>query len=208
MKSNNAATIFLLLLLIFASGCSKVAVQKNVQSTNTYNLDKVLIIGLTSNYNSRAMYERELSFRLREMGYHMFSSVNVEPDKKELFTLEEIIALVEEKDIDGIITIRLKDYSTKERYATSDRYISDMNSWHNYFFNYVDTYYNVYSWSYQPEETITVEANLFDAKGRELIFQVDGVIKNAESEEVRAAELTQSFAKAFHSSGFLKKKDE
>lgn len=206
MKSHLLSVCSLLISLIIFGACSKVDIHKNVHSSNSYNLDRVLIIGLTSNYNSRSMYEKELSYRLREMGYNMFSSVNVDPEKKELFTLDEIVALVEEKNIDGVITIRLKDVKSKERYTTSDRYISDMYNWHNYFFNYVDTYYNVYSWSYQPQETVTVEANLFDAKGRELIFQVDGSIKNAASEEERAAALTQSFANAFQSSGFLKKK--
>lgn len=206
MKSHLLSVCSLFISLIILGACSKVDIHKNVHSSNSYNLDRVLIIGLTSNYNSRSMYEKELSYRLREMGYNMFSSVNVDPEKKELFTLDEIVALVEEKNIDGVITIRLKDVKSKERYTTSDRYISDMYNWHNYFFNYVDTYYNVYSWSYQPQETVTVEANLFDAKGRELIFQVDGSIKNAASEEERAAALTQSFANAFQSSGFLKKK--
>jgi len=161
---------------------------------------------MTNEFEARSMWEQELSFLLRDKGYSMFSSVNVDKEKKDLFTKEEILALVEEKNIGGVITMRLKDIQTKERYATSDRYISDMSNRHNYFFNYVDTYYNVYSWSYQPEQTIVIEANLFDGSNKSLIFTVDATMTNAETPEERVGEMTKSIAKAMEKSGFLTKK--
>jgi hypothetical protein len=185
---------------------NRVSINKTIQDDSTFQLDRVLIVGLSNNYETRSMYEKELSFRLREMGFNMFSSVNVDPQNRKLFTKEEIIELIEEKNIDGIITMRLKNIKSEEKYTKSDRYISDMYNWHNYFFNYIDTYYNVYSWSYQPKQTVVVEANLFDADSKRLIFQVDATISNVDSEEERAAELTQSFANSLNKSGFLKKK--
>jgi hypothetical protein len=206
MKFKSALIIKVLIVVALMSNCAGVSIRKTVESTKSSNLDRVLIIGLTNNYNSRSMYEEELSFRLRELGYNMFSSVHVDESKKELFTLDELIELVNEKNIDGVITMRLKEVKTEEKYTTSDRYISDMYNMHNYFFNYVDTYYNVYSWSYQPKQTVVIEANLFDAKSRELIYQIDATIKNVDSEEERAGTVTQGFANSFHKSGFLKKK--
>ena len=196
-------TAFLFLII---SNYSTVSAQKS--KSNTIKLDRVLIVGMTNDYNARDMYERELSYRLREKGYNMFSSVNVDTDKKELYTKEELLALVDEKHVNGVITMRLIDITTKEKYATSDRYISDMSNNHNYFFNYIDTYYNVYSWSYQPQQRVVVEANLFDASDKSLIFKVDYTSENAESPEERAGELTKKFAKALHKSGFLKKKNK
>jgi hypothetical protein len=208
MKFKYVLIIKLLIIAVLMSSCAGVSIQKNVESTNTYKLDRVLIIGLTNNFNSRSMYEEELSFRLRELGYSIFSSVHVDESKKKLFTLDELIELVNEKNIDGVITMRLKEVTSEEKYTTSDRYISDPYNMHNYFFNYVDTYYNVYSWSYQPKQTVVIEANLFDAKSRELIYQLDAIIKNVDSEEERAGTVTQGFANSFHKSGFLKKKGE
>ena len=193
-------------LLIIFSHCSKVDMVKSNHKSVDQKLDRVLIIALTNNYNSRTMYEHELSFRLREMGYNMFSSVNIDKSKKKLFTKDEIIELIKEKNIDGVITMRLKDIKSEEKYTTSDRYISDMYNCHNYFFNYVDTYYNVYSWSYQPQQTVVIEANLFDAKSTDLVLQLDATIKNVDSEEERAGEITKSFAKSFHNSRMLKSK--
>jgi hypothetical protein len=207
MKFKSAVAFKALLIAALLSSCAGVSIQKTVQSPSAYNLDRILIIGLTNNFNSRSMYEEELSFRLRDLGYNMFSSVHVDDSKKELFSLDELIELVNEKNIDGVITMRLKEVKSEERYTKSDRYISDMSNMHNYFFNYVDTYYNVYSWSYQPNQTVVIEANLFDAKSRELIYQIEATIKNVDSEEERAGTVTQGFANSFHKSGFLKKKD-
>jgi hypothetical protein len=195
-------SIFLFILL----SCSTVSVHKSKPNPSTAKLDRILIIAMTTNYESRSMYEQELSYRLREKGYNTFSSINVDKENKDLFTREEILELITEKNIDGVITMALKDISSKERYTQSDRYISDMNNRHNYFFNYIDSYYNVYSWSYQAEQTVVVEANLFDASDKTLIYQIEATKKNSQSQEELAGELTQSFTKALISSSFLKEK--
>ncbi len=198
---------FVALLFIFLTGCSTVSTHISKPTPSNAKLDRVLIIAMANKYETRTMYEEELSYRLREKGYNMFSSIHVDESKKDLFTKEEVLALIKEKNIDGVITMRLKDISSKERYTTSDRYISDPYNSQNYFFNYIDTYYNVYSWSYQQEKTIVVEANLFDSKDKSLIFQVDATIKNEDSAEDRAGELTESIAKSLSSSKLLKKKE-
>lgn len=192
----------------FFSGCSTVGIHTSKPNPVTEKLDRVLIIAMTNKYESRSMYEKELSYRLRSRGYNMFSSVNVDESHKDLFTKEEILELIEEKNIDGVITMRLKDIQSKERYTTSDRYISDGSNQHNYFFNYIDTYYNVYSWSYQAEQTVVVEAKLFNAHDQSLIFLIDATIKNSESEEERAGDITESFAKTFHKNNLFVKKEK
>lgn len=201
------ARVLIIIAIISISGCTTVNLQKSKPNPSNAQLDRILIIAMTNEYDTRSMWEQELSYRLREKGYNMFSSVNVDKEKKDLFTREQIIELINEKNIGGVITMRLKDISTKERYTTSDRYISDLYNQHNYFFNYIDSYYNVYSWSYQAEKTIVIEANLFDGKNKSLIYQIDAKMKNATSQEERVGEITKSLAKAFANSGFLKKKE-
>lgn len=200
--------LFVIFIFFTISSCSTVSVTKTKPNPSNAKLDRILIIAMTNEYESRKMWENELSYILREKGYNMFSSVNVDKEKKELYTKEEVLALVDEKNVGGVITMRLKDIETKERYATSDRYISSMSNNHNYFYNYVDTYYNVYSWSYQPEQTIVIEANLFDGSDKTLIYTVDATMTNADTQEERVGEMTKSIAKAMVSSGLLKKKEK
>ena len=198
--------LFLLVSFAVLSSCSTVAITRSKPNPSNAKMERILIIALTNDYNARSTWEQELSYRLRDMGYRMFSSVNVDKDKKDLFTRDEIVELIEEKNIHGVITMRLKDLQMKEKYTTSDRYISNAYNQHNYFFNYVDTYYNVFTWSYQPEQTVVIEANLFDGSKKSLIYQVDATMKNAETEEERVGEMTKGIAKAMAGSGFLIKK--
>lgn len=200
-------SIYFLIVVVVISSCSTVSVLKTKPNPSDAKLDRILIIALTNEFETRSIWEQELSYRLRDMGYSMFSSVNVDKEKKDLFTREEILSLIEEKNLHGVITMRLKDIQKEEKYATSDRYISDMSNSHNYFFNYVDTYYNVYTWSYQPTQTVVIEANLFDGSNKSLILQVDATMKNADSQEERVGEMTKSIAKAMAGSGYLKKKE-
>jgi len=199
-------SILVIASILILSACSTVSITKTKPNPSEAKLERNLIIALTNDFEARSMWEQELSFQLRDMGYSMFSSVNVDKEKKDLFTKEEILELIDEKNINGVITMRLKDIQTKEKYTTSDRYISDAYNQHNYFYNYVDTYYNVFTWSYQPEQTVVIEANLFDGSNKALIFTVDATMTNADSQEERVGEMTKSIAKAMASSGFLKKK--
>ena len=198
--------LYIAILILVISNYSTSFAQKSKSKESKAKLDRVLIVGMTNNYESRSMYEQELSYRLREKGYNMFSSVNVDKEREDLYTKEEILELIDKKHVNGVITMRLVDMTTKEKYTTSDRYISDNNQ--NYFFNYIDTYYNVYSWSYQPQQRVVVEVNLFDASDKSLIFSTEITSQNAESPEERAGEISKKFAKALHKSGFLKKKDK
>ena len=191
----NSLRVLLFINLLAVTACSTVSVIKTKPVPSEAKLERVLIIAMTNFVN------------LTTAQGSMFSSVNVDKEKKDLFTREEIIELIKEKNVHGVITMRLKDISTEEKYATSDRYISDMYNRHNYFFNYVDTYYNVFTWSYQPTQTVVIEANLFDGQSKDLIYQVDATMKNAETQEERVGEMTKSIAKALVSSGFLKKKE-
>ena len=194
-------------ILLISSACSTVTVLKTKPNPSDAKLERILIMAMTNEFETRSMWEKELSYQLREKGYSMFSSVNVDKEKKDLFTREEILELIEEKNIHGVITMRLKDIQKEEKYATSDRYISDMSNRHNYFFNYVDTYYNVYSLSYQPTQTVVIEANLFDGTNKSLILTIDATMKNADSQEERVGEMTKGIGKAMIASGYLKKKE-
>lgn len=201
------STLILVFAIIGFSACSTVSVHTSKPAQSDVKMDRVLIIAMTNEHETRAMWEEQLSYLLREKGYRMFSSVNVDKDKTDLFTREEILALVEEKNIDGVITLRLKDIQTKEKYGSSSRSISDPYDNFHSFFGYVDTFTNVYTWTYQPEQTVTIEAKMFDADTKSVIYNVDASMKNAENQEERVGEMTKSIAKAMAASGHLLKRE-
>jgi hypothetical protein len=204
MKNIVFQLVFIAVFSIIFSACSSITVIQKPESPETYQFDRVLIIALSNDYNLRKMVEEQLSYELRQMGYNMFSSVNVDTDKKELYTREEIIQLAEEKSLDGVIIVRLKDVESKEGYS-SDAAMNpyDMNG----FFFYTTTYTNVYNWSYVQEKTVTVETALFDAKSKKMIYQAETTYKNASTQEEGASAFGKKFAGAYQASGLLKKKE-
>jgi len=119
------------------------------------------------------------------------------------------LSLVEEKNVDGVITIRLIDVSSIEKYTSSTRNLSyQAAAPTNYFFNYIDMYYGVYNYSYQPQERVELEIKLFDASDKSLLFEKIEVSENAETQEERVGEFAKKFTKALDKSGYLKKKDK
>lgn len=204
MKNPTYSIILLLAFSLFISACSSVTVITKPEKSSNYKLDRILIIAMSNDYNLRSMVEKQLSYELRQRGYNMFSSVNVDENKKELYTREEIIQLVEEKSLDGVIVVRLKNIETKERYS-SDR---DLDPYAlNNFFYYTTTFTNVYNWTYEPEKTVTVETALFDGKEKKMIYSAEATYKNSGSPEESVGHFATQFANAYNSSGLLKKKE-
>ncbi|MDZ7606578.1 MAG: hypothetical protein U5K79_13540 [Cyclobacteriaceae bacterium] len=204
MKNTTRSLTIAVAFSLMLSACSSVTVLLKPDNSNSFNFDKVLIIAMTTDYNLRSMVEEQLSYELRQMDYHLFSSVNVDPDKKELYTRDELIQLAEEKSLDGVIVVRLKDVESKERYSSNSEV--DPYAMNNFFF-YTTTYTNVYNWSYIQEKTVTVETALFDAKTKKMIYQAEATYKNSGSQEEGASAFGKEFAKAYQASGLLKKKE-
>ena len=202
--------IFLGFLL---SACTATNTSVMVKEEIDPPLDLILIMAVTNKYETREMWEKELGYRLRTKGFNTITSVGIDESHKKLYTLDEIKALVEKLDIDGVITMKLQDIKQKEGYSGSDRYISEgavnrsgFNS--GYMYNYLTPYMNVYQWTYQMEETIIIEGNLFEAKTAKMIFQTETQMTNAESDEALAGEITESLSIALRQSKLMLREEK
>jgi len=204
MKSTIYLLAFAIAFATLFSACSSVTVLLQPEKSDSYEYDRVLIVGLTTDYNLRSMVEEQLSYELRQMGYHLYSSVNVDEEKKELYTRDEVVQLAADKSLDGIMVVKLKDVESKERYSSN--YNVDPYAMNNYFF-YTNSYTGVYNWSYIQEKTVTIETVLFDVKTQKMIYQAEATYKNSGSQEEGASAFGKMFAKAYKSSGLLKKKE-
>jgi thiamine phosphate synthase YjbQ (UPF0047 family) len=67
---------------------------------------------------------------------------------------------------------------------------------------------NVYQWTYQIEETVTIESNIYDAESEEIIFHTEASVTNAESNEALAGDITESLSRAIKRSKVLKRTKE
>lgn len=192
-------------ILVLTVGCSAVTVRTSKPNPETGKLDRVLIIAMTTVYSTRSMYEEQMYHLLREKGYDVYTSVHIDPNKKELYTKEEIIEIVEDKNVAGVITISLQDVNTKDTYSGSAQMQTEYLNSPNYFFNFYDTYFGFGAWTYMSKQTIDIVGNLFDTKDKSLVYQVDAQLKNASNAEENADVFCKSLAKSFAESGYLKK---
>jgi hypothetical protein len=193
------------LVLAFFSNCSVVTVTTSKKNPTKDKLDRVLIIAMTNVYSTRSMYEEQMYHLLRDKGYDVYTSVNIDRNKKDLYTKEEILEIVKNKNVAGVITVSLQDVNSKDTYSTSAGVYTEYINSPNYFFNFYDTYFGFGGWSYNTKRTIDIVGNLFDAKDKSLVYVVDAKIKNASDAEENAKEFCQSLANAFAESGYLKK---
>ncbi len=182
--------------------CAGVASRTSKPNEPASKINKVMIIAITNQPDVRSMYEKELSYRMRTKGLNTVISVNLDENKSDLLTKEEILEIVKKENIDGVITMKLKDISTKESYTTSDRYISDPFE-SMYLYNYIDTYYNSYAWKLQQNKTVTIEATLFEVSTEKPVYHVETSMKNVSSGEELAGNITEQFSKEFKGSSVL-----
>jgi hypothetical protein len=167
-------------------------------------LDKVMVMAMTNNYESRQMWEKEMAYRLKTRGRNTITSVGIDPEHKKFYTKEELIEIVKEHQLNGILTLRLKDIDQKAGYTQSDRYLSDPYGGQIYMYNYLDPYMNVRGWQYKLDQKVTIEAKLFETATEKLVLEAESTMSNAESNEALAGEITESLAKSIANSRLLK----
>jgi hypothetical protein len=167
-------------------------------------LDKSLVYAFAEKYETREMWEKELAYRLSIRGFNVVTSISIDPGHKKPYTVDELRAIIKKHGIEGIITMKFKDLQKKGDYSESDRYISQPEG-QRYWFNYLNPNMNVYNWTYITQETVTIESNVYDANTEEIVFHTEASVRNAESNEALAGEITEILARDIQRSKVLKR---
>ncbi len=190
----------LLILQLFSFSTSKTdGKQKKPQP-----LDKSLVYAFAEKYETREMWEKELAYRLSIRGFNVITSISIDPEHKKPYTVEELRDIIKKHNIEGIISMKFKDLKKKSDYSESDRYISQPEG-QRYWFNYLNPNMNVYNWTYITQETVTIESNVYDANTEEIVFHTEASVRNAESNEALAGEITELLARDIQRSKVLKR---
>lgn len=206
MKFQRLFYSFLVFLLLFSS-CNSTNTIVQTHKKPTQPLNKSLVYAIAQKYETRMMWEKELAYRLSIKGYDVITSVSIDESHKKPYTLEELRSILKDNNIDGVITLKFLDLKKKTGYSGADRYISETSGAY-YMFNYLNPNMNVYQWTYQIEETVTIESNLYEAKSEEILFHAETSMTNADSNEALAGEITESLSRSINNSKILKKTKE
>ena len=119
MTFPNHKTFFNALIILWlgtACGGVKTAVTMNQKPGKTYQ--NVLIMAVTSEFETRGTFEKELAYRLGEFGYKAVPSVTLNSAHRKPYTVAELKQIVPDKGFDGVITLNLVDIKKKAGYTS------------------------------------------------------------------------------------------
>ena len=201
MKFKGLFFAVIICLQLFTS-CNTTSTVVNSKKKLDHPLEKSLVYAVAERYETRMMWEKELAYRLSIRGYNVITSVSIDSEHKKPYTVDELRVILKDRKIDGIITMKFLDLNEKSGYSGADRYISEPDGM-RYWFNYLNPTMNVYQWTYQTQQTVTIESNIYDTKTEEIIFHTETGATNAGSDEALAGEITESLAKAIKRSKLL-----
>ena len=196
-----------LVLSLLLYSCNATKTNVTTHKVPEQPLNKTLVYTVAQKYETRAMWEQELAYRLSIKGFNVMTSISIDETHKKLYTLDELRVIIKENDIDAVIAVKFLDIERKTGYSGDDRYMSEPAG-ARYMFNYLNPNMNVYQWSYQIEKTVTIESNLYDIETEEILYHTETSMTNAESDEALAGEITEAISRSIRKSKILKQEDK
>ncbi len=189
-------------IFILFTSCNSTSTVVNSKKKPSRPIEKSIVYAVAQRYETRMMWEKELAYRLSIRGFNVITSVGIDTTHKKPYTVDELRAIIKNHGLDGIITMKFKDLKKKGAYSASDRYISEPEG-QRYWFNYLNPNMNVYQWTYETQQTVTIESNIYDTDTEEIVFHTETSATNAGSDEALAGDITESLANAIKRSNLL-----
>jgi hypothetical protein len=171
---------------------------------------KVLLVGVTPNYSTRCRFERMLQESLGPASMTSCSRMS----SKDPLTREAIVALVSESGADAVLSTRLVDGHAKLAAGNTDEARGE-----NYYkptgYGY-DPYYGPYGVpvvygdfvSEAPaltlRRTVVISSNLYEARTAAVVYTLDTVAHDKESQFEVIDEVTTVLAKQMRRDGLLR----
>ncbi|WP_298493573.1 hypothetical protein [uncultured Algibacter sp.] len=170
----------ILLICVFTFGCSTTELVDNWKNPDidSYNANKVFIVGMTSNREARQQFETQLQKEYTSRGIEAVMSLNLfEPTfTSEKKTEEELISLENKLLMDGFDTILLtKVIGVEDKIAYKEnyeRYDNTHKKFREDYLKYQDAFYNPdYYKEYTVYHTETSMYCICPTKDKELIWK-------------------------------------
>lgn len=190
--------VILLSIILLTVSCSPMlssSFTKEGYTEKSYN--KIAVIGISNNLNSRLTFERQAVNLFKENGINAVSGIDMFPQNmpKEAQNPDNYIDIIKTHNLDGIITISLVDTKDGHRYQSGNSYTIPAGYYRvgkHIYRRYVTINEPGY---YEPTKSYVLEAVLYNLKG-ELHAEQDTWVWTGESSLVNPSSL-QSSAESF-----------
>lgn len=174
--------VFLVVALFALSGCAKTKLVSTWSNPDFSGptLKKVLVLAVVKNKMQRRLYEDSFVKKLRDGGITAIASYTKLPelsDDKDV-NIKKIKALVAETGVDSVLVTTLASVDTDEQYIPASAvYVTGRGGAYGHYgmydyFGY--THSTVYQSGYTIENTtVTLNATVFSAKNKEMLWSGD-----------------------------------
>ena len=166
-------------------------------------IKRILVAVLSPVPENRITAEKEAVYWLRKNKYNAFASVDFLPAEKRLPRPEEIEKILKENNLDGLLTLRLKDVEEDSRYITASQ-VNAMTLNQGYYYNYMNAWNAYFVPGYYSKATkISVESNIYEASDGQIVFTAISETVQASNFEYTISDVTQSVVTKIKSSKVL-----
>lgn len=194
-------------LLLFS--CS--ATMKHTWSREGYtgkHFDKILVIGVSRNLETRSTFENTTVSLLAENGIMAENSLTVLPPVKDMteFSEERVIRIVKDGDYDGLLVATLIDVNSRDVVESAGSYYGPMYGGRGYYgYGYGSYLYSGYNYMYMQDyyresKTYVVESRMYDAtvdsKEEALVWSGQSNVTDPSSFESGASKFANTVVKA------------
>ena len=166
-------------------------------------IKRILVVVLSPVVENRTTGEKETVYSLRAHKFNAFASVDFIDAEKRLPRPEEIEKILKENNLDGLLTLRLKDVEEDSRYVTASQ-ANAMTLNQGYYYNYMNAWNAYFVPGYYTKATkITVESNIYEASDGQIVFTATSETVQATNIEYTISDVAQSVVDKIKSSKVL-----
>ena len=151
---------YLILLCLSLQSCAPLFSDWTKPEFNDRNFKKIAVVGILDNLEARIAFEKSAVERLKKDGVNAVEGISVCPANmsEEYQKKENLLKLVQDNSLDGVITMALVDTSESTLYQPGDdyTYVSGVGRFENY-------YYTRYSTIYTPGYYVKFKSYVIEA---------------------------------------------
>ena len=188
----------IVLILFIAFGCSpELSTHWTKESYTDKSFSKIAIVGISDNLQARVEFEETAVERFKENGINAVTGIDMFPPNmsEEEQQSTNLIKIIKENELDGVITMALVDSDESSRYVPGESQSIPVG-YRRFGKYYVRQYARIHTPGYYvPTKSYLIEAVLYDLKG-ELVEGKEAIVWTGQSSLVDPSSI-ESAAKSF-----------
>lgn len=183
--------VLIMLCVVLLTGCGSTSSSYNTPNEVTGEISRVLVVALTAIPENRTTAEKETVYWLRKNKYQAVASVDFLKAEKRLPRVDEIDKILKDQNLNGLITLRLKEVDEKSRYVTTNEASSTtINA--GYYYNYMNAWNaNYVPGNYKKASSINVESNVYEVSTAKLVFTTTSETLESQNIEYTISDVAQ-----------------